>query len=80
MLKLLYFSTVVGTFYIAKDSDNSYHPYFDEHDLGSYESLPDAIEALAYDASLTWIHPEMGDPLDPSDLGIPDDISGWKPL
>lgn len=79
MTQLLYFNTVVGTFYIVKDSDG-YHPYYDEHDLGSYETMVDAIEGLAYDASLTWMHPEMGDPLDPSDLGIPDDISGWTPV
>lgn len=80
MTKLLYFNTVLGVFYIVKDNDGSYHPYFDEHDLGSYETLVDAIEGIAYDSSFTLMHPEMGDPLDPSDLGIPDDISGWKPL
>lgn len=80
MTNLFYFNTVMGTFYIAKSSEGTYHPFFDEHDLGSYNSLVDAIEGLAYDSSFTVTHPEMGDPLDPSDLGIPDDISGWKPV
>jgi hypothetical protein len=80
MGKLLYFNTVVGTFYIVKETDGSYHPYYDEHDLGSYETLVDAIEGIAYDSSLMLTHPEMGDPLDPSDLGIPDDIGGWSPV
>lgn len=80
MVKLLYFNTVVGTFYIVKVSDGTYHPYFDEHDLGSYTTIVDAIEGVAFDSSLVLIHPEMGDPLDPSDLGVPDDISGWHPV
>jgi len=80
MTRLLYFSTVVGTFYIAKDSDGSYHPCFEEHDLGGYPNIVDAIEGVAYDTSLTLMHPEMGDPLDPTDLGVPDDISGWRPI
>lgn len=71
---------MIGTFYICKGSEGDYQVCFDTHELGTYETIPDAIEALAYDSSLTWIHPEMGDPLDPSDLGIPDDISGWKPV
>ena len=80
MNKILYFNTVLGTFYIVKAVDGSYHPYYDEHDLGNYETMVDAIEGIAYDSSFTLMHPEMGDPLDPSDLGIPDDISGWTPV
>ncbi|WP_345978892.1 hypothetical protein [Sulfurimonas sp. HSL3-2] len=80
MTKLLYFNTVVGTFYIVKDIHGSYHPYYDEHDLGRYDTLVDAIEGVANDSSFTVMHPEMGDPLDPSDLGVPDDISGWTPV
>lgn len=80
MTRLFFFRTVVGTFYITKNPDGSYHPYFEEHDLGSYESLVDAIEGIAYDTSLVLMHPEMGDPLDPTDLGVPDDISGWEPV
>lgn len=80
MTRLLSFRTVVGTFYLAKDSDGSYHPCYEDHDLGSYETLVDAIEGIAYDTSFVLMHPEMGDPLDPTDLGVPDDISGWKPV
>ncbi len=80
MIRLLQFKTVVGTFYIVKAADGSYHPFFDEHDLGSSPSIVDAVEGIAYDTSLTLMHPEMGDPLDPTDLGVPDDISGWRPV
>ena len=80
MTRLLSYPTVVGTFYICKDADGSYHPYIEEHELGSYETIVDAIEGIAYDTSVILPHPEMGDPLDPTDLGVPDDISGWRPV
>lgn len=79
MNALLYFKTVVGTFYIKKGA-TYYYPFYEDENLGQYESIVEAIEALSYNATLVWSHPEMGDPLDPSDLGIPDDISGWKPI
>jgi hypothetical protein len=80
MTKLLHYPTVVGTFYICKDVDGLYHTCIEEELLGSYETLVDAIEGIAYDTSVILPHPEMGDPLDPTDLGVPDDISGWRPL
>ena len=80
MTRLLYYPTVVGTFYICKDSDGEYHTCIEDHDLGTYDTLIDAIEGIAHDTSVILPHPEMGDPLDPTDLGVPDDISGWRPV
>ena len=80
MIRLFSYPTVVGTFYICKDADGFYHPCIEEHDFGTYETLVDAIEGIAYDTSVVLPHPEMGDPLDPTDLGVPDDISGWRPV
>lgn len=78
MTPLFAYPTVVGTFYICRSEDGSYHPCIETHDLGRYKTLVDAIEGIAYDTSLILPHPEMGDPLDPTDLGVPDDISGWR--
>lgn len=78
MTKLIYFPTAVGIFYICKDSNGTYHSCLEDIDLGNYSSLVDAIEGLSSDTSIVIPHPEMGDPLDPMDLGVPDDISGWK--
>jgi len=80
MTRLFFYPTVVGIFYICKDTDGEYHPYIEEHDLGTYDTLVDAIEGIAYDTAVVLPHPEMGDPLDPTDLGVPDDISGWRPV
>lgn len=78
MIKLFFYKTVVGTFYICKDLDGTYHSFLEDQDLGSYDGIVDAIEGVAYDSSIVLPHPEMGDPLDPEDLGVPDDISGWS--
>lgn len=78
MTRLFSYPTVVGTFFICKESDGTYHPCIEEYDLGSYDTLVDAIEGIAHDTSVVLTHPEMGDPLDPTDLGVPDDISGWR--
>lgn len=80
MTKLVYFNTVLGPFYIVRHRDGTYHPYIEDHDLGCYDSIVDAIEGIAYNTSLMWRHPEFGDYLDPTDLDIPDDISCWKPV
>lgn len=80
MHRLLFYPTIVGTFYICKSADERYHSCLEAHKLGTYETLVDAIEGVAYDSSIVVPHPEMGDPLDPADLGIPDDISGWRPV
>lgn len=80
MIRLFSYPTIVGTFYICKETNGTYHPCIEEHDLGTYDTLVDAIEGIAYDTSVVLPHPEMGDPLDPTDLGVPDDISGWRPV
>jgi hypothetical protein len=80
MFRLLFYPTVVGFFYICKETNGTYHPYLEDLDLGAYDTLVDAIEGIANDTSVILTHPEMGDPLDPTDLGVPDDISGWRPV
>ncbi len=78
MTKILYFNTVIGTFYIAQGMQGKYYPMYEDEHFDAYDNMFDAIEALAGDTSFILMHPEMGDPLDPTDLGVPDDISGWK--
>ncbi len=78
MYKLFYFPTAVGTFYLCRDNNGAYFSCIEDIVLDQYESLVDAVETLAYDTSVNIPHPEMGDPLDPTDLGVPDDIGSWK--
>ena len=47
--------------------------------MGVYPDMVEAIESFVNESGFYIIHPEMGYPLDTFDLGIPDDIGGWKP-
>ena len=47
--------------------------------MGSYPDMIEAIESFVNESGFYILHPEMGYPLDTFDLGIPDDIGGWRP-
>jgi len=58
---------------------NRYHILFNEESMGLYPDMVEAIESFVNESGFYIVHPEMGYPLDTFDLGIPDDIGGWKP-
>lgn len=78
MRLLLQYLTSVGTFYIGQSIDGRFHPIFDNQDLGSYTKAWQATEDLANDATFEVLHPETGDLLDISELGIPEDPTEWE--
>jgi hypothetical protein len=77
MKLLLYFETIVGIFYIGQSSDGKYHPIFDDDSLGGYNEAWQATEDLAGDHTYSICHPETGERVDTSTLGIPDHPSEW---
>ena len=72
MTKLYCWKTRIGTFYIAKINDH-FHPVFDNEALGAYATPQMAAEDLA--GGHTFF-PSCG--VDPSTLGIPDQILEWN--
>ena len=79
MTRLLYFNSTAGTFYVARDTSGRCHILFNEESMGVYADMVEAIESFVHESDFYIVHPEMGYPLDTHDLGIPDDIGGWKP-
>lgn len=65
------FETRQGTFRIIP-LNGRYHPFFEDDDLGSYHSLVAALDDLV--GGHTFF-PSSG--IDPSECGLPDDISEW---
>ena len=74
MKKLYSCSTRIGTFYIA-EHNGRFHPVFQDESLGSYFNAQQAAEDLA--GGHTFF-PSCG--VDPSTLGIPEDVSEWTRL
>jgi hypothetical protein len=77
--RLLYFKSTAGTFHVARDETKRYHILFNGESMGIYQDMVEAIESFVNESGFYIVHPEMGYPLDTFDLGIPDDIGGWKP-
>jgi len=77
MQLLLKCDTSVGTFFIGRSPDGRFHPIFDEESLGSYAHDWQATEDLANGVTFSVLHPETGDLLDTSTLGIPDSPGDW---
>lgn len=67
------FETAAGTFYIA-ERGGRFHPVFNDESLGSYATPQQAAEDLADG------HAFKPSDVDPSALGIPDDLSEWERL
>ena len=76
MTPLLYFDTAAGRFEVAQEGSR-YHVLYGGESLCEAANLADAIEHFVHESGFSVMHPEMGDPLDPFDLGIPDELSGW---
>ena len=74
MKKLYRYKTSVGTFYIARIG-SFYQPVFDDEPLGPYSTPEQAVEDLANGHT---DFPSSG--VDPSTLGISDDLSDWERL
>ena len=77
MKLLLTYNTRAGTFFIGQSPDGRFHPFFDNESLGSYQYDWQATEDLANDATFSVLHPETGDLLDTSTLGIPESPGEW---
>ena len=74
MRKLYLYETPAGPFYIAEDKGR-FHPVFREESLGSYATPQQAAEDLARGHTFS-----IADEIEPSDLGIPDELSGWEKI
>jgi hypothetical protein len=77
MKLLLKCDTPVGTFFIGQSQDGRFHPIFNDEGLGSYQHAWQATEDLANDATFSVLHPETGELLDTSTLGIPESPGEW---
>ena len=80
MTLLLSHNTCAGTFYIGQCSEGRFCPIFDGERLGSYPQLWQAIEAVARGVVFSVPHPESGDPIGTSLLGISRHASEWDPV
>lgn len=78
MKLILFFETKVGTFYIGRSADRRFHPVFNDEPLGSYEEISQAVEDLSGNHTFSVLHPETGELLDTSALGIPEDPGEWE--
>lgn len=65
------FETPRGTFRIVPQ-DGSFHPFFEDEDLGAYHTVDAALDDLV--GGHTFF-PSSG--IDPSKCGLPDEISEW---
>ena len=66
------YKTRVGTFHIRKIED-SWRVRFEDEDLGGYHSPQSALDDLVGGHTF-W----PGSGVDPSTLGIPDELSEWS--
>lgn len=73
--KLYFCETAYGAFYIARSQDGRFHPVYDNHDLGSYNSAQSAVEDLAFGHV-----PALPNIPDISLLGLPYEIEEWNKL
>ena len=80
MKLLLSHNTCAGTFYIGQCSEGRYYPIFGGECLGSYPHLWQAIEAVARGVTFSVPHPESGEPIDTSLLGISRHSNDWDPV
>jgi hypothetical protein len=74
MRKLYVFETSAGAFYIAEHKGR-FHPIFREESLGSYATPQQAAEDLAGGHTFS-----LPGGIEPSDLGIPDELEGWEKI
>ena len=74
MRKLYRYNTSAGPFYIA-EHNGRFHPVFDDQSLGSYATAQLAAEDLANGHTFS-----ISGGLDPSDLGIPDQLEDWEKM
>jgi hypothetical protein len=65
------YSTKFGTFRIVPRA-GSFHPFFEDEDLGAYHSAEGALDDLVGGHTS---FPSNG--LDPSTCGLPDEIAEW---
>ena len=71
MRKLYVYETSAGAFYIA-EHNGRFHPVFQEESLGSYATAQQAAEDLAGGHTFS-----LPGGIDPSELGIPDELEDW---
>jgi hypothetical protein len=71
MQKLYVYETSAGAFYIAEHNGH-FHPVFQEESLGSYATAQQAAEELAGGHTFS-----LPGGVDPSDLGVPEDLGEW---
>ncbi|HLA34305.1 MAG TPA: hypothetical protein VJ001_05490 [Rhodocyclaceae bacterium] len=64
----------VGEFRLVPDRNGRWNAMFDDEGLGSYATVHQALEDLV-GGHTYW--PSCGDP---SELGLPDDLSGWEAI
>jgi len=77
MTPILYFDTAAGRFEVAQDGVHRFHVVYGGESLCNAANIADAIESFVHESGFCIMHPEMGDPLDPFDLGIPDELGYW---
>jgi hypothetical protein len=65
--------TKIGTFYIRYENDRGWRVGLDNEDLGGYPSPQSALSDLV-GGHTHW----PGSGVDPSTLGIPDELSEWS--
>ena len=78
MKPLFFYETSAGVFFICRSEDGLFHPVFDNESYGAYSTPSQAAEDLALDVVGSILHPLTGELLDPSELGVPEDISEWE--
>ena len=71
MRKLYLYETSAGAFYIAEHK-GQFHPLFQEESLGGYATAGQAAEDLAGGHTFS-----LPGGIDPSELGIPDELENW---
>lgn len=78
MRAILKHRTRIGTFYIAQSADGRFHPVFEGESLGSYAKIDHAVDDLVHNATYTVLHPLTSQPVDTSELGLPEEPREWE--
>jgi hypothetical protein len=73
MKLLLSYKTLAGTFYIGQSQEGRFHHIFHNENLGRYAEIWQATEVLSNDITFSVFHPDTGQLLNISKLGIPKD-------
>ncbi len=73
MKRLYKWQTRIGPFYLAEQDSGRFHILYENENLGSYATAQQACEDLANGHT-----PFVSTGIDPSTLGIDDNVSEWE--